>query len=101
MRVTRFYYIDPIPKAFIATMLTQVNCPHEVGAEGDAGGRIDGCRAIFVPGEGNVQLYIFLSKLLEGNHSQYWTWIGWLVLILAVIRLFSLYLFKKVSHIQR
>jgi ABC-type multidrug transport system ATPase subunit len=93
-----FYYIDPIPKAFIATMLTQVNCP-DGGIDG--GGRIDGCRTIDLPGEGPKQLYAYIANLLEGAHHSYWPMIGYLVLTIGVARLFSIYLFKKVNHIER
>jgi len=93
-----FYYIDPIPKAFIATMLTQIKC----GDGGtDAGGPIDGCRMIELPGEGQKQLYAYVAKLLEGATHSYWPMIGYLFLSIGVARIFSIFLFKKVNHIER
>lgn len=83
-------------------MLTQVTCPNfSPFLSAAEGGRIEGCRAISIPGEGSVQLYTYIADLLEGNTDSYWPMMGWLVLTLAVIRIFSVYLFKKVSHIER
>ncbi len=95
-----FYYLDPIPKAFIATMLTQVYCPDGGVANPDA--RIDGCRMLDLPPpEGQQELYGYIAQLLEGAHHSYWPMVGWLVLSIGVARLFSILLFKKVNHIER
>jgi hypothetical protein len=92
--------MDPIPKAFIATMLTQLSCATDAVSLTSTAA-IDGCRAILVPGVGNVQLYGYVSDVLEGSTHSFWRMIGWLLLTLAVVRAFSIYLFKTVSHIKR
>jgi len=97
-----FYYMDPIPKSFIATMLTQVWCPEDQrGVISTSTAAIDGCRRIDIPGEGSQQLYSYVADLLEGAHHSYWPMIGWLVLTIVVARGFSVLLFKTVSHIER
>jgi len=93
-----FYYIDPIPKAFIATIFTQVDCNGGV----DSGASIDGCRVLTdVPNQPNVVTADYVEGMLEGDSSDYWPMIGWLILTCFVVRAFSVYLFKRVSHIER
>jgi hypothetical protein len=66
------------------------------------GARIDGCRLLTIPGqEDQVQAYRLVADLLEGDAHQYWYMIGWMCLTLFVLRAFSIYLFKTVSHIDR
>jgi len=67
------FSLDPIPKSFIATMLTQVHCssPAPIGSDTDA--RIDGCLMIDVPDEGQKQLYDYVRSLLESSHDAYWS----------------------------
>jgi hypothetical protein len=97
-----FFLQDPIPKSFIATMLTQLWCPEgDRAAISTSTANIDGCRRIELPGSGSVQLYSYVADLLEGAHHSYWPMIGWLVLTIAVARAISVLLFKKVSHIER
>jgi hypothetical protein len=94
------YYIDPIPKAYISTMLTQIQCPSGISVL-TSSARIDGCLLIPVPGSGTVQLYSYVSDLLQGATHQYWWYFGWLMLTLVLIRAISVWLFKTVSHLER
>jgi len=70
------FSIDPIPKSFIATMLTQVHCESPAPIGSDTTARIDGCLMIDVPGEGQQQLYDYVRSLLESSHDAYWPMIG-------------------------
>jgi len=56
---------------------------------------------IELPGEGQKQLYAYVAKLLEGATHSYWPMIGYLFLSIGVARIFSIFLFKKVNHIER
>ena len=74
------YLVDPIPKSFVAAMMSQVTCEEGAtnaavapqgapAASAASSRRIDGCRMISVPNEGEVQLYAYISRLLEGSHD--------------------------------
>ena len=95
-----FYYVDPIPKAFIATMLTQLQCS-EGSPPSQGTALIDGCRELAIPGMPNTQAYRYVADLLEGSTDDYWPMIGWMILTCAGLRIISVYLFKTINHISR
>jgi hypothetical protein len=89
-----------MPKAYIATMLTQVQCDSGISVRTTTA-RIDECLLIAVPGSGTVQLYSYVSDLLQGATHRYWWYFGWLMLTLVLIRAITVWLFKTVSHLER
>jgi hypothetical protein len=85
-----FYYIDPVPKALIAAATTQFYCG---GAD---------CQVITVPGTGITQTVSdYIADVADGNHTEYWTWLGWMLLEIVALRLFTLFCLKFISHIKR
>eukprot|EP00742_Colponemidia_sp_Colp-10_P003656 GILJ01003891.1.p1 GENE.GILJ01003891.1~~GILJ01003891.1.p1 ORF type:complete len:1450 (-),score=269.52 GILJ01003891.1:263-4612(-) len=85
-----FYYLDPIPKAYIAASMPQLEYFSTPG------------NLITIPGYPTaVSPYGYLSEQIEGYSDQYGAMIGYLLLTAAVLRLFSVIGFRFVSHIKR
>lgn len=89
-----FYYIDPVPKAFLGVSMTQFYC--------DTANPEANC-PMLVPGAGEQPQYIYnyLVDMLEGHASDYGRMVGWLALTIVVLRLFVLIALRYVSHIKR
>jgi len=91
-----FYYIDPIPKALIATAATQFYCDYSSGQS---------CPKIAVPTDSGATVIQytsdFIANAVAGNAGDYGKYIGYLFLTLALLRVLVLIAFKKVSHIKR
>jgi len=90
-----FYYIDPLPKAFISAALPQFYCD-----DGVYDTALTTCPRIKV--DGSLQItYQYVSDLLEGSVDQYAQFIGWLMLTWGVVRFLNLLALKYVSHLKR
>ena len=92
-----FYYIDPVPKSFIAAAMPQFWCDYTVPA--------NHCPTIDVTNADGTQtkvvVYEYVRDLLEGSVTEYWPMIGWLLLTMLVIRILNLLALRFVSHIKR
>lgn len=96
-----FHLIDPIPKAFVASMLSQVQC--NGGVADSSSSRIDGCRLIDVPNVGRVQLERFVSQLLDGDagSAAYWRLMGWLALTIVIVRVIAFVMCTRTKLAKR
>ena len=92
-----FYYIDPVPKSFIAAALPQFYCDYTAPG--------NDCQQITVTNADGSQstqpAYTYVRDLLEGSVTEYWPMIGWLLLTLLVIRILNLLALRFISHIKR
>jgi len=83
-----FHKLDPVTYSFLAAMIPQLFC------EGPD------CQTITVT-PGNTETVWNYVSVLFATGNAYWVNIGWLVLILAVIRVLNLIALKTISHIKR
>jgi len=95
-----FYYIDPVPKTFIAAALPQFYGLCDYMAPGNS------CPTIAVTDDNGVAqppvyIYEYVRDLIDGSVTEYWPMIGWLLLTMLVIRILNLLALKFISHIKR
>jgi ABC-type multidrug transport system ATPase subunit/ABC-type multidrug transport system permease subunit len=88
-----FYWIDPVPKTFIAAAMPQFYC-----AGYDQPGN-DCPRVNDDPSARTV--YEDVRDQIEGAESTYWPMIGWLILTMGIIRILNLLALHNISHIKR
>ena len=92
--VKRFYYIDPVPKAFTGVAMGQLYCDTSVVG--------NSCPMIRAgPTAPLTYTYDYLTDLLEAHVGDYANMVGWLILEIAVVRIFVMIALKYVSHIKR
>jgi hypothetical protein len=93
-----WYAMIPTPKAYVAVALGQLSCRPDDAVFGDG----FGCGFIHTPTDTEpVQVYDYASALMQNSDSTYGNQIGWLVLIIAVLKVATLLSFKFVSHLKR
>lgn len=89
-----FYYIDPVPKAFLSVTMGQFYC--DTNEPGNV------CPTIKAGPQTPLQpTYDYLTGLLEAHAGDFPQLLGWLILEVVVIRIFVLLALKYVSHIKR
>ena len=94
-----FYYIDPVPKTFIAASLPQIEALCDYQAAGN-----DCPQVTYTDDDGQTQttyVYPYVRDLIEGSYTEYWPMIGWLLLTMLVIRILNLLALRFISHIKR
>jgi len=98
-----FYYIDPVPKSFIAAVLPQVYCvptTADIDTTSTSPLTDTSCPSVEVNGQYQYA-YPYVSSLIEGSVNDYWKEIGWLILTLLVIRILNLLALRFISHLKR
>jgi hypothetical protein len=87
----------PTPKAYIAVALGQLSCSDATALKGGFG-----CSdVVLADGSAPVQVYAYVSDQLENSSASYWNQVGWLILILAVLKIITLIGFRFISHLKR
>jgi hypothetical protein len=90
------YYVDPIPKGFVALGIQQFDCTDDVAA-GVICPRIDS-----VQYGANITQWEFVSHYLSsGGGAWEGRYLGWIVCSIAVIFIAALTVITKVSHVKR
>ena len=96
MRVFRFYYMLPTPKGLIALTLGQLSCSDDPALAGGFG-----CGSIVAPDGSVVQVYTFVSDMLENSAESYGNQVGWLILTIGVLKILTAIGFRFISHLKR
>jgi ABC-type multidrug transport system permease subunit len=93
-----FYYMLPTPKAYIALALGQLSCSDSPALAGGFG-----CGTITTPNTSDqpVQVYEYVSTQLENSAESYGNQVGWMILIIVVIKIATAMGFKWISHLKR
>lgn len=92
-----FYYMISTPKAYVAIALGQLSCSDAPEFDGGFG-----CGTIITPTSAEPQqVYAYVADLLDNTKDSYGNQIGWIVLIIAVLKIFTLLGFYNISHLKR
>ena len=92
-----FYALISTPKAFVAVTLGQLACSDSAPLSGGMG-----CGYILLPDSSTpVQVYDYVSGLLQNSSDSYGNQVGWLILIAGVVKIFTIIGFKNISHLKR
>ncbi len=90
------YYIDPIPKGFIALSIQQFEC-HDAPANG-----LQQCPRVSSVQYGDGTKWEFVSQYLAAGGGEWeGTYIGWIGASIAIVFIASLTVISKVSHVKR
>lgn len=86
----------PTPKGLIALTLGQLSCSDDPALSGGFG-----CGSIVIPDGSTVQVYAFVSEILENSAESYGNQVGWLLLTIGVLKILTAVGFRCISHLKR
>jgi hypothetical protein len=92
-----FYALISTPKAYVAVALSQLSCEESTELRGGFG-----CGFITTPESTTpVQVYEYVSGLMQNSVESYGNQVGWLILQILVIKVITIIGFKFISHLKR